>query len=259
MRATQWVSLIVLGGVLCLSGGLFAQNAQQQYKASDVEQGRQQFRINCVLCHGADGDQVGGVKLMTGEFRYDYADSALVQLILDGIPGTPMPSTSMSEATAQTIVAYLRVSAQENSPHLAGDPAAGKAIFEGRGGCLNCHNVAGQGAHFGPDLSNIGARRRAIELESSILDPNQSVGPQNRFIRATGEDGADIRGRVLGVDSFNVQIIDSDDQVRTLDRTRISEFQMLNDSPMPSFRDRLTAQELADLVAYLTTLKRTAN
>ena len=40
-----------------------------------------------------------------------------------------------------------------------GDPAKGKVIFEGKGTCSSCHRINGSGSHFGPDLSEIGARR----------------------------------------------------------------------------------------------------
>ena len=37
--------------------------------------------------------------------------------------------------------------------------------------------------------------------------------------------------------------------------TSLREFTILKESPMPSYRDKLDAQELADLVTYLRTLR----
>ena len=41
----------------------------------------------------------------------------------------------------------------------AGDPARGKAIYEGKGDCASCHRINGVGSRLGPDLSDIGVPR----------------------------------------------------------------------------------------------------
>jgi len=40
--------------------------AQPRPTAAQVENGAQLYRMNCVGCHGADGDQVAGVDMATG-------------------------------------------------------------------------------------------------------------------------------------------------------------------------------------------------
>src|SRR5689334_9692276 len=40
-----------------------------------------------------------------------------------------------------------------------GDPARGKAIYEGKGDCASCHRINGVGSRLGPDLSDIGVPR----------------------------------------------------------------------------------------------------
>jgi mono/diheme cytochrome c family protein len=39
------------------------------------------------------------------------------------------------------------------------------------GGCLGCHQVAGQGGSLGPDLSHIGGKLNAAQIRQAILDP----------------------------------------------------------------------------------------
>ena len=51
--------------------------------------------------------------------------------------------------------------------------AAGKEIFEGKGGCLRCHSVANRGGSLGPDLSEIGIRRTPDSLRLSITNPDE--------------------------------------------------------------------------------------
>jgi cytochrome c1 len=81
------------------------------------------------------------------------------------------------------------------------------------------------------------------------------VLPQNRTYRAVTKQGETITGRLLNVDTFTVQILDSKERLLSLQRSDLREAGFVNDSPMPSYRDKLSSQELADVVAYLVSLK----
>jgi mono/diheme cytochrome c family protein len=50
-------------------------------------------------------------------------------------------------------------------------------------------------------------------------------------------------------------MIDATDKLMSLDKSQIRESTLLQTSPMPSFKDKLSAQELADVVTYLASLK----
>jgi mono/diheme cytochrome c family protein len=113
----------------------------------------------CSTCHGPDGDQVPGIDLGHGKFVHASTDEQLVEIIIDGISGAGMPANKMTESQAYSIVAYLHFLAESSSRNTStGDAARGKAVFEGPGGCRNCHRVMGQGSRLGPDLSEIGVR-----------------------------------------------------------------------------------------------------
>ena len=74
---------------------------------------------------------------------------------------------------AATGLVYLfTVAAQRVPAGAAGDPAAGKALFEGSGGCLTCHSTENRGRGLGPDLSWIGMRRTPESLRHSLIDPD---------------------------------------------------------------------------------------
>lgn len=98
-----------------------------------------------------------------------------------------------------------------------GDPANGKIIFEGKGACTGCHRINGNGSHFGPDLSEVGARRPE-QLEASILDPDAEILPANRIYRVVSKNGTTTIGRLLNEDTFSVQMIDKMERLLSFKR-----------------------------------------
>jgi putative heme-binding domain-containing protein len=107
----------------------------------------------------------------------------------------------------------------------------------------------------GPDLTNIGARRKRDDIERSIIDPNAEILPENRYITVVTRNGATITGRILNEDTFSIQLIDSKEKLVSLQKADLSKFEFLKNSPMPSYRDKLSGDELSDLVGYLVSLK----
>jgi len=167
-----------------------------------------------------------------------------------------MPATNFTGPQTAAVIAYLRSPRDTPTRSISrGDAERGRAIFQGVGACLNCHQVRGKGSRVGPDLSSIGAVRPVAELERSVLDPNATVLPQNRFVRATTREGIVITGRRLNEDTLTVQLIDSKEGLVSLNKAELREYIVEKTSPMPSYREKLNAQELADLVTYLMSLK----
>jgi len=91
------------------------------------------------------------------------------------------------------------------------------------------------------------------QLAQSILDPNAVVSVQNRYVLLTMKDGKKISGKLLSVDTFYIQIFDSSEKLANISRDTVREMTMT--SPMPSYRDKLTTQELSDVISYLMSLK----
>lgn len=154
-----------------------------------------------------------------------------------------------------------------------GDAGRGKGIVESnKGNCLSCHRINGAGSLFAPDLTSIGAPPRqatpaggrggqaappaaptAQQFTQKLLDPNASVSVFNRYVRLTMKDGKTITGKLLNLDTFAVQIFDSNEKLMNVSKTNVRELTMV--SPMPSYRDKLNDQELSDVVSYLMSLK----
>jgi len=138
----------------------------------------------------------------------------------------------------------------------AGDPIRGKTLYEGKGACASCHRVNGVGSRLGPDLSEIGDVRRADALERSLLEPDAEIIGTNRFYHVTTKDGVTTTGRLLNLDTFTIQLLDSKERLRSFVKSDLRDHGFVEKSPMPSYKTSLTAQELADVVSYLASLKR---
>ena len=246
--------------LLFLQIALFASalglRAQHSFTPIDVEDGGRLYRANCSICHGAQGDGIAGIDLGHGKFRRAKDDDDIAAIIRTGIPGTAMPPNNFSDFQSLTIVAYLHsIAAAIAGSTSGGDPVSGKAIYDGKGGCASCHRIRGAGSRTGPDLSDIGNLRLAGELERSITDPDAEILAQNRTFRAVTKEGATITGTLLNEDKYAVQLLDSTGRLVSLRRANLKESGVLEKSPMPSYKDKLSNSELADLVSYLVSLK----
>jgi putative heme-binding domain-containing protein len=252
MRFVMAISIISAGTLLAF--------AQHEYTQSEVEAGRQQYTNNCARCHGPDGDEIANADIGQGKFRRASSDQEIVGLIRNGIPGTKMTGfNNMSEPNAQTIVAYLRAMASTAATVASlppGDATRGKGVFEGKGTCGNCHRVGDKGARVGPDLSQIGSVRRSVELNRSLQEPDAEITPPNRLFRVVTKEGATTTGRLLNQDTFTLQLLDAkDEKLKSFTKSNLREYAFVPNSSMPSYKDKLTTQELSDVIAYLASLK----
>jgi putative heme-binding domain-containing protein len=257
---TRWK---LLAGALLLLVSVAPLPAQQpqaqhagEYAAADIQFGATVYTAQCTQCHGPTGDQVAGVDLRSGRFRNVTSDEDLRRIATQGIPGTSMPGRRLDENEARGIVAYVRNMRDYNAGTVArGDVSSGQSLFDGKGQCLNCHQVGARGSHKGPDLSDVGSTRNVGFLQQSLMDPTSRMMPINRPVRIVTKDGRTINGRRMNEDTFTVQIIDDQERMLSLAKADLREYTILKASPMPSFTNTLNAQEMADVVAYLASLK----
>lgn len=250
------IAVIAALALTALVAPPLARPASAQHEtASDLLDGERAYRNSCANCHGPNGDLVPNIDLGRGQFRRPMTDEELSRIIRNGIPNTPMPATTMTAEQAAQIVAYLRsLAAAKGGSVIAGDAARGKLVFEGKGQCTSCHRVNGIGPRVAPDLSNVGAQRRAPDLERALLNPQADVQPAHRFYRVVLQDGTTVTGRLLGHDTFTVRMIDTREQLRLFVKADVRSHGFV-DSPMPSYKNSLTAQEIADVVSYLSSLR----
>jgi len=226
-----------------------------QYADADIAYGATVYASRCVTCHGTQGDAIGGVNLRSGQFRNAVIDRDLERFIRSGSPAG-MPAFALDSAEMAGIIAYLRnMNAVDSAAVALGDAARGRAVYDSKGGCASCHRVGQNGSYVGPNLSDVGAVRSPASLERSLLDPTSQMMPINRPVRIVTQDGTVINGRRLNEDTYGLQLIDDRERMHSFVKADLREYTIGQTSPMPSFKTTLSSAEIADLVAYLLSLK----
>jgi putative heme-binding domain-containing protein len=233
-----------------------AQTQGQQYSAAQIQAGYRLYASQCALCHGQNGNTVQGVDLPRQQFKRVTTDQDIRNTVTNGNATAGMPPFKLEPNELDGIVAYIRSGFDLSAtPFKVGDAGRGKAVFDGKGGCAACHRVNGKGALTAPDLSDIGSLRQPAAIQRSLLEPTKGMVPMNRPLRVVTNDGRTIRGRRLNEDTYTVQLIDQNEHLLSLMKADIREYELGTASDMPSFSGKLSEDELADLLAYLVSLR----
>jgi putative heme-binding domain-containing protein len=234
--------------------------AQQQRNPFDTAEGLEQgialFQTHCSYCHGARGEGGRGADLTTGQYRHGGTDANLFATVRNGIPGTEMPAVRATDDEVWKMVAFVKklgtLATNEKAP---GDPAAGKAVYDGKGGCGACHSIGREGGSLGPDLSDVGRRRDLKYLEESLVTPEADVPVRYRAIRVVTKPGQTIAGIRLNEDDISIQLRDEKDNLRSFLKENIREIRYDKPSLMPAYGSTLSRKEIEDVVAYLSGLR----
>lgn len=132
---------------------------------------------------------------------------------------------------------------------LVGDPERGRLHFETR--CAACHNFAGLGHAFGPDLA--AARTGGKEkLLTGFIDPNREMLPQFAAYSVATKDGENVTGILKSETATTVTLGLPGGLERTVPRAALATMQSLGRSIMPEGLEAgLKAQDVADLIEFI--------
>lgn len=141
---------------------------------------------------------------------------------------------------------------------LTGHAGNGRKLFQQqeRTQCINCHKFGDKGREVGPALNQIGRKYTRAQLLQSLVAPSAFIDPRYRAVTIdtkadesfTGfivsrEDGATVLRDIAGKDhTFKPYLIE---------HTSYGKLSLMPEGLLQS----LTAQEAADLIAFLATLK----
>lgn len=224
------------------------------YSSDAIRTGYNVYMQNCALCHGIEGSRVDGIDLSRGQFRTVVNDHDLKGVIAQGTAEGRMPSFDLSDPELDGLIAYIRIGFDpEGTPVNIGDPEQGRMLFSGKGACSSCHRVNGLGPRTAPDLTDIGRLRMPAVLQRTLVDPQAALLPINRPVTIVTRDNEVITGRRLNEDTYTVQIIDSEERLLSLVKTDLKHYEVSETAThQPT---TLSSEEVADLVAYLMSLR----
>jgi putative membrane-bound dehydrogenase-like protein len=165
--------------------------------------------------------------------------------------GKAAASSSLAQSTeAENKIKLDRVRELAMKP---GDSAKGRGLFVTM--CLVCHTVHGEGRNLGPVLNGAGAMDPESLLRS-IVNPGAAVESGYYRYRVETNDGESLEGLFLSQSETEIRLRPvTGEDVRiprsAVKRAGFSKFSLMPDGLL----DAMSPQEVADLFAYLRTLK----
>jgi putative membrane-bound dehydrogenase-like protein len=206
-------------------------------------------------------DQALGMKLVAALGRSPGLASLTPETVRQAFRSYP----EEPRRQAELLCARLEVGTTQQAAQLAvlepllkhGDTARGHEVFFGqKAACTTCHAIQSQGGHVGPDLSRIGAIRSGRDLLESIVFPSSSFARGFEPYTVATDDGRVFAGIIVRESSEAIELVAPDRTVTRLPRSSIEAIERGRSSIMPQGLDaQLTHEELADLVAYLKSLR----
>ncbi|MDA0337532.1 MAG: c-type cytochrome, partial [bacterium] len=138
---------------------------------------------------------------------------------------------------------------------LEGNADAGRELFRAQA-CIHCHTYANGQRPKGPHLVDIGKRSTKQELLMSILNPGKTIAQGFDTWSFLLDDGRVFTGFVALESAETVTIRQTDGLPQEFPRDVIDERIKQEVSMMPNgIVNNLTPEQLADLVAYLQSLR----
>lgn len=141
---------------------------------------------------------------------------------------------------------------------LAGDVEGGRRLFHESAvvQCRTCHRIKGQGVELGPDLTEVGKKNDRAKLLQSILQPSLNIDPKYQVWLVETKAGLVHSGLLVKKDDAEVVLKDAQNKAQRIAAIDIERMLPQRKSFMPDLLLRdFTAQQVADLLAYLASLK----
>jgi len=141
-----------------------------------------------------------------------------------------------------------------------GDLERGKLIFFSDGArCRNCHELDDKQKSLGPTLREVVKKHpQSADMLQHILQPSLKIEEPFAAFAVVTDDGRVLAGLIIEQNDKEVTLKTPDKQVIKLSRSNIEELRKSDKSLMPDrILSDLTAQEAADLLAYIRTQAET--
>src|ERR1700682_1418204 len=248
------LAIVFLASAWNWNSAAWSQSSSQE---PAIERGHKQFEQACGFCHGPDATGARGPDLVRSPLvAHDVKGDKIGEVIRLGRPDKGMPAMPVTDQQVLDIASYLHAraaealkSAQIPSQYpmeklLTGDPEAGKAYFNGAGGCKTCHSPTG-------DLATIATKYSPIDLEARMLYPRG----KNPIAVGTLPSGDQGKGALAHADDFVIALRDASGWYRSFSRDRVKVELQDPLTPHRELLDKITQTDFHNLFAYLETLK----
>ena len=141
---------------------------------------------------------------------------------------------------------------------LSGNPTIGEAWFfdPNKSQCAKCHRVGQRGGQVGPDMLKVGTKLSPSQLFESIVDPSRNIEPKFQSHTVLLTDGKVVTGLLDQESEKQLTLINAQGVKIAIEVSEIESRKLDSTSIMPTgLVSELTAQQAADLLAYLTSLR----
>ncbi len=141
---------------------------------------------------------------------------------------------------------------------LDGDANRGRVIFNKSSAaqCKQCHAVQGFGGSLGPDLTKIGKKYERKALLETIVQPSKAIAPEFIPYLLETKNGQVYAGFLVERTADHVVLKDVKSQLVRVETAEVEALLPQQKSLMPELvLSEVTAQDAADLLAFLSSLK----
>ncbi len=160
----------------------------------------------------------------------------------------PLPLVNQdSKATMESVFALAE----------QGDSRRGEILFRHPlgAGCAKCHSLDESKNGFGPNLSQIGSRSNARHMVQSIVSPSAIITEGFNQQTVTTETGEVFSGVLLKESGLSLSLGQSNGEQVDIPKSLIEQRKSNPVSAMPEMAGTLSSLQVADLTAFLLSLK----
>jgi putative heme-binding domain-containing protein len=265
-------------GVVMVSDWIQSLSEQSESKANEHEAN---LPANVQSILDSDRNPVDGAQVHNGRLQLAFATAIELARIKaeSNASKLPIPPETVSQLASlpDPVISSLfeafvpprerqrRLSLDAKFDELAdvqGDAAAGQKLFfdQDRSQCSKCHRVGDRGGQVGPDLALIGKKLSPPQLFEALIDPSRVIEPKYQTHTVLLNDGKVVTGlldaETTGETTGEITLVTAQGEKVSIAIDNIESRKLANTSLMPTgLGTEMTAQQVADLLAYLTSLK----
>jgi mono/diheme cytochrome c family protein len=238
----------------------------ERFPEEQVHAGEPLFAARCGFCHGRDaaGGETGPDLTRSPLVVEDVRGDKIAPVVRNGRVEKGMPPVAVNDADLAAIVAFVhaqKIKADtqqgsrrtvENADLETGNADAGKAYFNGAGGCAKCHSPTG-------DLAGIAGKLQGLRLLQQMLYPRRGRGdapdPPAAQVTVTLGSGETVVGTLAYRDEFTIALTDSSGRYRSWPAAQVKIAVNNPRDAHAALLARYTDEDMHNVLAYLQTLR----